>query len=387
MRHRPSAPGARVAGTARERPAGVAAARGHTGPAIPTSVEHSLECNEEETECRIHRTDDGGGEAAGWPVTVDGPCFDVRTGPDGLAYVGCSPAVGRDDPRPRSSRGVPSTGGPCRSPAPSPASAGTTSRSAAAPVDPRSSWARTAPSTRPSPPPPRPACTCSTRMADRATGGRRRSRATRLGRTAGAVTAAAASRCWTMTGSWPGATTASKRRSSSGPAEPSSRHGRSTVSSGPAGRKDRRAQRRDRVLDSDGGITYVSDSGKVWSHDDAGEIRPGWPYVLDQPAPPVAARDGRVAIVQEVERGTGHADHARPGRPARQWRAARAARRHRDRLHLRGYAVRRHRAPGVRRRRDAVRVTCRAGHRAGDRGHDDHGRLAHRVQLTPATGR
>jgi hypothetical protein len=57
------------------------------------------------------------------------------------------------------------------------------------------------------------------------------------------------------------------------------------------------------VLDADGGITYVSASGRVWSHDDAGEVRPGWPYVLDRAAPPVQARDGRVAIVQEVEEG------------------------------------------------------------------------------------
>ena len=58
------------------------------------------------------------------------------------------------------------------------------------------------------------------------------------------------------------------------------------------------------LLDSVGGITYVSASGKVWSHDDAGEIRPGWPYQLDQPAPPFAARDGRVAIIQDLDQAT-----------------------------------------------------------------------------------
>jgi hypothetical protein len=51
------------------------------------------------------------------------------------------------------------------------------------------------------------------------------------------------------------------------------------------------------VLDDDGGITYVSASGRVWSHDEAGEIRPGWPYQLDRPAPPHGMPDGRIAIV------------------------------------------------------------------------------------------
>jgi hypothetical protein len=55
------------------------------------------------------------------------------------------------------------------------------------------------------------------------------------------------------------------------------------------------------VLDADGGITYVSASGRVWSHDEAGEIRPGWPYVLDGTTPPYQARDGRVVLIDEVQ--------------------------------------------------------------------------------------
>jgi hypothetical protein len=51
------------------------------------------------------------------------------------------------------------------------------------------------------------------------------------------------------------------------------------------------------VRDVDGGITYVSASGRVWSHDELGEIRPGWPYGLAAPAAPYLGADGRLVIV------------------------------------------------------------------------------------------
>jgi hypothetical protein len=54
------------------------------------------------------------------------------------------------------------------------------------------------------------------------------------------------------------------------------------------------------VLDDQGGISYVSASGRVWSHDGAGDIRRGWPYQLSRPAPPRLAPDGRIAVVVEV---------------------------------------------------------------------------------------
>jgi hypothetical protein len=57
------------------------------------------------------------------------------------------------------------------------------------------------------------------------------------------------------------------------------------------------------VLDLDGGVTYVSATGRVWSHDDAGEPRPGWPYQLEVPAAPHKAPDGRTAIVMPLEGG------------------------------------------------------------------------------------
>ena len=269
-------------------------------PAIPTSVGHSLDCNEEETECRIHRTDDSGGEAVGWPVTVDGPCFDLRTGPDGIAYVGCSPAAGAML-HVLDLEGRPVDGWPVQVPGAIPSvgwndfsigcgsgrsaielgSDGSVyvaiSTAAAASVHvfnpdgrPRDGWPQTIPGDAPG--------------QDGFGGDGCRGFA--LLDDDGVV-------AWGYDGVEEAIELRADRTeftswSVDGQLRPGWPQGSTGAASGP-------------LLDSDGGITYVSATGKVWSHDDAGKIRPGWPYQLDHAAPPFAARDGRVVAIEETE--------------------------------------------------------------------------------------
>jgi hypothetical protein len=269
-------------------------------PGIPTSVGHSLECNEEETECRIHRTDDTGSEAAGWPVTVAGPCHDLQTGPGGLAYVGCSPTAGATihvlDPDGRPIEGWPvqvpgaissvgwndfSIGCGVGRSAIELGSDGSVyaaiSTAAAASVHvfnpdgrPRDGWPQTIPGDAPG------------QDCFGGDGCRGFALLDDDGVVAwgydGIEAAIELSASRTEFTSW----------SVDGQLRPGWPRGSTGATSGP-------------LLDSDGGITYVSASGKVWSHDDAGEIRSGWPYQLDRPAAPFASPDGRIAIVQEVE--------------------------------------------------------------------------------------
>jgi hypothetical protein len=81
------------------------------------------------------------------------------------------------------------------------------------------------------------------------------------------------------------------------------------------------------VLHRDGGIAYVSQTGKVWAHGPDGEVRAGWPYVIadldadsERVGPPAGSPDGYVAVIHEsfVVDGSDHRLHViRPdGRPA-----------------------------------------------------------------------
>ena len=288
---------------------------GEPGIETAISVGHWVDCDPEEIKCRIHRTGDAPGDAAGWPVTVDGPCRELRTGSTGLAYVACSPRGGATihvldlDGRPVSGWPVRVDGAVSRvawndfsigcgidRSAIDLGSDGSVyvaiSEGSAARLhvfNPdgslRAGWPQRIPGDAPGP--------------DGSGGDGCRGFAVadddgvvawgyedvetdielRAGRTEFTS--------WTADGAvrpgWP--------RGSKGAA------------SGP-------------VLDVDGGITYVSASGRVWSHDDAGGVRPGWPYALSHPAPPFAAPDGRVAIVQKVEQATDKlVILARDGRP------------------------------------------------------------------------
>jgi hypothetical protein len=280
----------------------------------PTAVGHSIECNEEETRCEIHQTDAAGHEAAGWPVTVDGPCYELVSGPDGLAYVGCSPAGGATihvlDPD-----GQPVDGWPVTLPG-AIASVGwndfsigcgiasaielgpdgsvyvaISTRSAASvhvfnpDGQPRDGWPQTIPGDAPG--------------MDGFGGDGCRGFA--LADDDGVV-------AWGYEGVEEAMELRARRTeftswSADGQIRPGWPRGSVGAASGP-------------LLDSDGGITYVSETGKVWSHDDAGEIRPGWPYQLNQPSAPFAARDGRVAIVQDLDQAADQVVFlGRDGRP------------------------------------------------------------------------
>ena len=269
-------------------------------PGTPTAVGHSVECNEEETRCEVHQTDAAGHEAAGWPVTVDGPCRELRTGSDGKGYVGCSPAEGATihvlDLAGRSVDGWPvqvpgaiasvgwndfSIGCGVGRSAIELGSDGSVyvaiSTGSAAMVHvfnpdgrPRDGWPQPIPGDAPG-------------MDGWGGDG---CRGFALSDDDGVV-------AWGYDDIEEAIELEARRTeftswSADGEIRPGWPRGSTGAASGP-------------LLDSDGGITYVSASGKVWSHDDAGEIRPGWPFQLDYPSPPVAARDGRVVIVQEVD--------------------------------------------------------------------------------------
>lgn len=273
---------------------------GEPRPGTPTSVGHSVECDYDEVTCRVHQVDAQGQEVAGWPVTLDGPCRDLVTGRDGQAYVGCSPRAAATihvlDPAGRSLDGWParvpgaiaSVGwsdftigcGDGRS-AIELGSDGSVyvaiSTSSAAQLhvfnpdgQPRDGWPQRIPGDAP---------------GQDGWGGDG-CRGFALSDDDGVV-------AWGYDGIEEAIELEARRTeftawSADGEIRPGWPQGSTGAASGP-------------LLDSDGGITYVSASGKVWSHDDAGEIRPGWPFILDRPAPPFATRDGRVVIIQEIE--------------------------------------------------------------------------------------
>jgi hypothetical protein len=269
-------------------------------PGTPTGVGHSVECDQEETRCEIHQTDAAGREAAGWPVTLDGPCRDLVTRRDGLAYVGCSPAGGATihvldlDGQPVD--GWPAlVSGTIASVAWNDFSIGCgVGRSAIELGSDGSVYVaistRTAASVHVFNPDGRPRAGWPQAIPGDAPGqdgwGGDGCRGIALSDDDGVV-------AWGYHDieaaiELEARRTEFKSWSADGEIRPGWPRGSTGPASGP-------------LLDSDGGITYVSASGKVWSHDDAGEIRTGWPYVLDHPAPPFAAPDGRVVIVQEVE--------------------------------------------------------------------------------------
>lgn len=285
-----------------------------------TSVGYRVECDQQEIRCDIHRTDEAGREAAGWPVTVDGPCRELRTGSDGLAYVGCSPRAGATI-HVLDTRGKPVDGWPVRVPGAissvawsdfsigcgvrrSPIEAGSDGSIYVAASSgnvanlhvfnpdgqPRAGWPQPIPGDAP---------------GEDGHGGDG-CRGFALADDDGVV-------AWGYQDVEMGIELSAGRTeftswSADGQVRPGWPRGSTGAASGP-------------VLDSDGGITYVSASGRVWSHDEAGEIRRGWPYVLDHPAPPHVARDGRVAVFQKVTQAAdrlvllGRDDRLVTGRP------------------------------------------------------------------------
>lgn len=266
----------------------------------PLDGGHSITCDEEETTCHVHLVKDGVQDPAGWPVRVDGPCRELVTGSDGLAYVGCSPPAGAMI-HVLDLAGRPVDGWPARVPGVIASVAWNDfsigcgvgrsaielgsddsvyvaiSTGSAAKVhvfnpdgQPRDGWPQTIPGDEP---------------GQDGWGGDG-CRGFALSDDDGVV-------AWGYDDIEEAIELAARRTEfTSWSADGAIRPGWPRGSTGPASGP---------LLDSDGGITYVSASGKVWSHDDGGEIRTGWPYILDQPAPPLAAPDGRVAIVEEIE--------------------------------------------------------------------------------------
>ena len=271
-------------------------------PGTPIAVGHSIECNQEETRCEVHQRDAAGNEAAGWPATVAGPCRELRTGADGPAYVGCSPAEGAMI-HVLDLGGRPVDGWPVRSPGAIASVAwndfsigcgfgrsaielgsdgsvyvAISTRSAARmhvfnpDGRPRAGWPQAIPGDAPG--------------QDGFGGDGCRGFA--LADDDGVV-------AWGYEGIEESIELEARRTeftswSADGEIRPGWPRGSVGAASGP-------------VLDADGGITYVSSTGRVWSHDDAGEIRPGWPYVLEVRTPPFGAPDGRVVLVSEVGDG------------------------------------------------------------------------------------
>lgn len=260
------------------------------------AVGHSITCDRQDLVCQVHLIRDGVQDPSGWPVRVDGPCPGLRTGRDGLGYVACSASdgatihvIGLD--------GQPEIGWPA-------SFDGTVSRVSwndfsfscgvvGSPIEvgpggsiyvaistdfaanlhaiypdgnPVAGWPQPIPGDRPGP--------------DGSGGDGCRGFALH----ADGVVA------WGYEDVRPAIELQARRTeftswSFDGQVRPGWPRGSEGAASGP-------------VLDVDDGVTYVSASGRVWSHDHRGEVRPGWPYQLDEPAAPHVAPDGRIAIVE-----------------------------------------------------------------------------------------
>jgi hypothetical protein len=282
-------------------PSGTASPPEPTGTpnvAVPPAVGHSIACHDEETVCEIHLVKDGI-EPAGWPVVLDGPCRELRTSAGGLAYVGCAPAGGATihvidlDGRPVGGWPV-RLDGAIASVSWQDFSIGCGIQRSAIEVGldgavfvaisegskaalhvfhpdgtPRAGWPQPIPGDPP---------------ASDGHGGD--------GCRGFALTEDGTVSAWGYQNIQMGVELAAGRTeftswSADGRVRPGWPRGSIGAASGP-------------VFDADGGVTYVSASGRVWSHDARGEIRPGWPYQLDRPAAPYGAPDGRIAIVTEV---------------------------------------------------------------------------------------
>src|SRR3990172_8522626 len=286
-------------GTAAPEPATVASGGPTPGaPEAPGAPGHSIECRDEETICEIHFVEDGR-ERAGWPMVVDGPCRELQTGSGGVAYVGCIPSDGATvhvfDPDGRPVDGWPvRIDGSIASVASHDFSLGCGLCGSAVDIGPdgavyvaisegsiaalhvfdpdgtpRAGWPQPIPG---DPPAPNGHGGDGCRGFALAPDGTvfawgYQDVAIGIELTAGR----------TEFTSW----------SADGRIRPGWPPGALGAASGP-------------VLDADGGITYVSASGRVWGHDERGDVRPGWPYQLSAPAAPYMAPDGRVAIVIRV---------------------------------------------------------------------------------------
>ena len=261
----------------------------------PLAVGHAIDCDFAAATCEVHLVVDGVRDPAGWPIGVDGPCPGLRTGVDGLAYVACSPSEGATihviglDGGPES--GWPATlDGAVSTVSWSDLSIGcgiqrssievgpggtiyvAISTGSAARLhafhpdgNPVAGWPQQIPGDPPA--------------MDGWGGDGCRGFALH---TDGLV-------AWGYQDVEPAILLEARRTeftswSFDGRLQPGWPRGSEGAASGP-------------VLDVDDGLTYVSASGRVWSHDDRGEIRPGWPYLLDAPAPPFVAPDGRIAII------------------------------------------------------------------------------------------
>ncbi len=265
----------------------------------PLAVGHSITCDQEATTCQVHLVLDGFRDPAGWPVRVDGPCPGLRTEADGLAYVACSPndgatihVIGLD--------GQPENGWPAslvgrfssvawsdlsigcgveRSPievGPGGSIYAAISTGAVANIhafysdgNPVPGWPQPIPGDPP------------------ATDGWGGDGCRGFALHADGVVA------WGYEGIEPAIELEARRTeftswSFDGRLHAGWPRGSEGAASGP-------------VLDVDDGVTYVSATGRVWSHDDRGEIRPGWPYQLDEPAPPYVAPDGRIAVIEAAQ--------------------------------------------------------------------------------------
>ena len=264
----------------------------------PLAVGHSIDCEGDGTTCQVHLVRDGVRDPAGWPVEIGGPCPGLRTAEDGLAYVACSPnegatihVIGLDgrpaDGWPASVDGAVSrvswndfsiVCGVERSPievGPGGSVYVAISSGSAANVHafdargtPLAGWPQPIPGGPPGP--------------DGSGGDGCRGFALN----ADGVVA------WGYEDVEPAVELEARRTeftswSFDGRLHPGWPRGSEGAASGP-------------VLDIDDGVTYVSASGRVWSHDDHGEVRPGWPYQLNEPRPPYVAPDGRIAVIEKV---------------------------------------------------------------------------------------
>ena len=263
------------------------------------TVGHSIDCNVEATSCDLHLTKDGVQDPAGWPITIDGPCPDLRIGWDGRAYVACSPPDGAtihlfgldgrhiDGWPVRVDGSIASVSwydfsigcGIGRSAIEVSADGSAYVAISSGPVaslhvfnpdgHARAGWPQPIPGDPPGP---------DGHGGDGCRG-------FTLADDDGVL-------AWGYEGVELDIELAARRTeftswSADGEVRPGWPRGSAGAASGP-------------VLDLDGGVTYVSATGRVWSHDHRGEIRDGWPYQLDKPAPPHVAPDGRIAIVVPV---------------------------------------------------------------------------------------
>ena len=57
---------------------------------LPAGWRYEIECGESSPPCLLHLFDDAGTDQPGWPVTIRGDCYDVAVGPEDSAFVACT---------------------------------------------------------------------------------------------------------------------------------------------------------------------------------------------------------------------------------------------------------------------------------------------------------